>query len=80
MLRHLPHPGRGDGSLHGGMGRRRDEEVRLPQIPGNTVTGVDDFASMREIIYRRYKRVKDEEKPMPSLVLIDGGLGQCTRR
>jgi excinuclease ABC subunit C len=41
-----------------------------------TVTGVDDFASMREIIGRRYARVKDEEKPMPSLVLVDGGLGQ----
>jgi excinuclease ABC subunit C len=45
----------------------------------NTVTGVDDFASMREIIFRRYKRVKEEggENPdMPSLILIDGGLGQ----
>ena len=41
-----------------------------------TVTGVDDFASMREIVYRRYKRVKDEDGAMPSLVLIDGGLGQ----
>ena len=41
-----------------------------------TVTGVDDFASMREVIFRRYKRLKDEEKPMPSLVLVDGGLGQ----
>jgi excinuclease ABC subunit C len=41
-----------------------------------TVAGVDDFASMREIVGRRYKRVKDEEQPMPSLILIDGGLGQ----
>jgi excinuclease ABC subunit C len=41
-----------------------------------TVLGVDDFASMREVVERRYKRVKDEDKPMPSLVLIDGGLGQ----
>jgi excinuclease ABC subunit C len=41
-----------------------------------TVEGVDDFASMREVVTRRYKRVQDEEKPMPSLVLIDGGLGQ----
>jgi excinuclease ABC subunit C len=41
-----------------------------------TVQGVDDFASMREVIRRRYKRVQQEEKPMPSLVLIDGGLGQ----
>ena len=41
-----------------------------------TVVGVDDFASMREVVGRRYKRVQQEEKPMPSLVLIDGGLGQ----
>lgn len=41
-----------------------------------TVTGVDDFASMREVISRRYKRVRDENKTMPSLVLVDGGLGQ----
>jgi excinuclease ABC subunit C len=41
-----------------------------------TVTGVDDFASMREVVTRRYKRLCEEKKPMPSLVLIDGGLGQ----
>jgi excinuclease ABC subunit C len=41
-----------------------------------TVEGVDDFASMREVVTRRYKRLQQEEKPMPSLVLIDGGLGQ----
>ena len=41
-----------------------------------TVAGVDDFASMREVVTRRYKRLQDEKKPMPSLVLIDGGLGQ----
>src|SRR5438067_2421780 len=41
-----------------------------------TVLGVDDFASMREVVHRRYKRVKEEGQPMPSLVLIDGGLGQ----
>jgi excinuclease ABC subunit C len=50
-----------------------------------TVAGVDDFASMREVVTRRYKRLCDEKKneklpdgksPMPSLVLIDGGLGQ----
>jgi len=41
-----------------------------------TVEGVDDFASMREVVTRRYKRLQDEKKAMPSLVLIDGGLGQ----
>lgn len=41
-----------------------------------TVEGVDDFASMREVVTRRYKRIQDEKKDMPSLILIDGGLGQ----
>jgi len=41
-----------------------------------TVEGVDDFASMREVVTRRYQRLRDEKKPFPSLVLIDGGLGQ----
>src|SRR6202167_5293024 len=41
-----------------------------------TVEGVDDFASMREVVTRRYKRLQQEEKAMPSVVLIDGGLGQ----
>jgi excinuclease ABC subunit C len=41
-----------------------------------TVAGVDDFASMREVVTRRYQRRQEEKKPMPSLVLIDGGLGQ----
>ena len=41
-----------------------------------TVDGVDDFASMREVVERRYRRLKDEGQAMPSLVLIDGGLGQ----
>jgi len=41
-----------------------------------TVEGVDDFASMREVVTRRYNRLQDERTPMPSLVLIDGGLGQ----
>jgi len=41
-----------------------------------TVEGVDDFASMREVVARRYKRIQEEKKSMPNLVLIDGGLGQ----
>jgi excinuclease ABC subunit C len=41
-----------------------------------TVAGVDDFASMREVVHRRYLRLKEENQPMPSLVLVDGGLGQ----
>jgi excinuclease ABC subunit C len=41
-----------------------------------TVEGVDDFASMREVITRRYARVQKEKQKMPSLILIDGGVGQ----
>ncbi len=41
-----------------------------------TVAGNDDFASMREVVGRRYSRLKEEGQPMPGLVLIDGGLGQ----
>jgi excinuclease ABC subunit C len=41
-----------------------------------TVEGIDDFASMREVVTRRYKRIQEDKKEMPSLILIDGGLGQ----
>ena len=41
-----------------------------------TVEGPDDYASMAEVIFRRYRRLLDEEKPIPQLVLIDGGKGQ----
>jgi len=43
-----------------------------------TVTGINDFASMQEVVYRRYKRLIDENKPLPELVIIDGGKGQLS--
>ncbi len=43
-----------------------------------TVVGIDDFASMREIVYRRYKRLLDENKELPDLVIVDGGKGQLS--
>jgi excinuclease ABC subunit C len=55
-------------------GAMKKSDYRKFQV--RTVTGVDDFASMREIIHRRYKRLLEEKKPFPSLILIDGGLGQ----
>ena len=55
-------------------GRMKKSDYRKFII--KTVVGVDDFASMREVVTRRYKRIQEENKKMPSLVLIDGGLGQ----
>ena len=41
-----------------------------------TVVGPDDYASMKEVVYRRYKRLTDEEQPLPDLIIADGGKGQ----
>ena len=43
-----------------------------------TVEGPDDFASMEEVVYRRYKRLLKEEQPLPQLIIIDGGKGQLS--
>jgi len=43
-----------------------------------TVQGPDDFASMKEVVGRRYKRLLEEEEPLPQLVIIDGGKGQLS--
>ena len=55
-------------------GAMKKSDYRKFQV--KTVTGVDDFASMREVVGRRYKRLLEDKKPFPSLILIDGGLGQ----
>lgn len=43
-----------------------------------TVVGPDDFASMEEVVYRRYKRILEEQQPLPQLIIIDGGKGQLS--
>jgi excinuclease ABC subunit C len=43
-----------------------------------TVQGINDFASMKETVYRRYKRLLEEKKPFPQLIIIDGGKGQLS--
>ncbi len=43
-----------------------------------TVEGPNDFASMEEVVYRRYKRLIEEEKPLPQLIVVDGGKGQLS--
>jgi len=52
--------------------------IRGEQSSGTDLPGVlrDDFASMRETVERRYRRLQQEKKPLPSLILIDGGIGQ----
>jgi excinuclease ABC subunit C len=55
-------------------GAMKKSDYRKFQI--KTVEGVDDFASMREVVGRRYRRLQEEQRPFPGLVLIDGGLGQ----
>ena len=55
-------------------GRMKKSDYRKFII--RTVAGNDDFASMHEVVTRRYSRLKEENKPLPGLILIDGGLGQ----
>ncbi|MBL4656837.1 MAG: excinuclease ABC subunit UvrC [Flavobacteriales bacterium] len=57
-------------------GKPRKKEYRHYNI--KTVEGPDDFASMEEVVYRRYKRLLEEKKPLPQLIVIDGGKGQLS--
>jgi excinuclease ABC subunit C len=57
-------------------GKPRKTQYRKFKV--NTVSGIDDYASMREIVYRRYNRVKKEGVGFPDLILIDGGKGQLS--
>ncbi len=57
-------------------GKPRKSEYRKYNI--KSVRGIDDYASIREAVFRRYKRVREEGLPFPDLVLIDGGKGQLS--
>jgi excinuclease ABC subunit C len=57
-------------------GKPSKKEYRHYNI--KTVTGPDDFASMEEVVYRRYKRLQEEIQPLPQLIVIDGGKGQLS--
>jgi excinuclease ABC subunit C len=57
-------------------GKPSKKEYRHYNI--KTVTGPDDFASMEEVVYRRYKRLQEEASPLPQLIVIDGGKGQLS--
>lgn len=57
-------------------GKPSKKEYRKFNI--KTVEGPDDFASMEEVVYRRYKRLLDEDEDLPQLIVIDGGKGQLS--
>ena len=57
-------------------GRASKKDYRHYNI--KTVEGPDDYASMEEVVYRRYKRLLDEETSLPDLIIIDGGKGQLS--
>jgi excinuclease ABC subunit C len=62
---------RGEEALNGNPPAAGAAAIPIPIVGQN-----DDFASMRETVTRRYRRLQEEQKPMPSLILIDGGIGQ----
>lgn len=57
-------------------GKSSKKEYRHFNI--KTVDGPDDFASMEEVVFRRYKRLLEEKQPLPQLIVIDGGKGQLS--
>jgi len=57
-------------------GKARKSEYRKYKI--KTLDGIDDFAAMREVVFRRYRRLKNEKATLPDLILIDGGKGQLS--
>jgi excinuclease ABC subunit C len=57
-------------------GKAKKSEYRKFKI--KSVEGIDDFKSMREVIFRRYSRVQAENQPMPDLIMVDGGKGQLS--
>ena len=57
-------------------GKPSKKEYRHYNI--KTVTGPDDFASMEEVVFRRYKRLQEEMQPLPQLIVIDSGKGQLS--
>ena len=51
-------------------------EVNTVILTSRPLQAPDDFASMSEVVYRRYKRMREEKKSLPDLIVIDGGKGQ----
>lgn len=59
-------------SFKGGVASKKDYR----HFNVKTVEGINDFATMKEVVFRRYKRLREEESELPQLVIIDGGKGQ----
>ena len=59
-------------------GKARKSEYRKFKV--KTVEGIDDFAAMREVVHRRYLRVKKEQGSLPDLILIEIGRASCRER
>jgi len=57
-------------------GKPSKKDYRIFNV--KTVVGPNDFATMEEVIFRRYKRLKEENQPLPQLIVIDGGKGQLS--
>ncbi len=57
-------------------GKAQKKEYRHYNI--KEVTGIDDFASMKEVVFRRYKRLLEEKQSLPQLIVVDGGKGQLS--
>ena len=57
-------------------GKPSKNEYRLYNI--REVKGIDDFASMKEVVFRRYKRLIDQGEILPELIIVDGGKGQLS--
>jgi excinuclease ABC subunit C len=54
------------------------DKINYRRFNVKTVEGINDFATMKEVVFRRYKRLIDEEKELPQLIIIDGGKGQLS--
>ena len=77
VLRHFAHPGRGNRGLHGGLGRRPDEELGLPQVHHpHASTAWTISPPCARWWAAATSACRKRSKPFPSLILIDGGMGQ----
>jgi len=78
VLRQLQFAGQFSGVGDGLLQKWRAQQKDYRHFNVKTVQGINDFATMKEVVYRRYKRLQEENQPLPQLVIIDGGKGQLS--